>query len=365
MTGDRLARLLAGQDGWPDSAQAWEQLVSQARPAMLLARLAQAASARSIALPGPVAAHFDAACKIQQNRSVAMRIEVQRAAQALARAGVRCVLLKGAAYLCADLAPARARVFGDIDLLVPQCDLARAESTLLGAGWLCNDLTRYNQRYYRQWMHEIPPLVHMTRGSVIDLHHTITPPTSAFHVAGQRLLERAVPIDGTGNLWTLQPVDMVLHSAVHLFTEGEFDHGLRDLLDLMDLLHHFARADPGFWPALLSRAHELRLQRPLSYALVHVERLFGGCVPSTHRNAVDAMRPPWPQRAVMRWLLTVGLRPHHPSCRRAGDGLARWLLFVRSHWLRMPLRLLLPHLLRKAWIGRFPPKKPDATVAGR
>ena len=53
-------------------------------------------------------------------------------------------------------------------------------------------------------------------------------------------------------------------------------------------------------------------------------------------------------------LLTVVLRPNHPSCLAAGDGLARWLLFVRSHWLRMPPRLLIPHLVRKAWIARFP-----------
>jgi len=29
--------------------------------------------------------------------------------------------------------------------------------------------------------------------------------------------------------------------------------------------------------------------------------------------------------------------------------LARWLLFVRSHWLKMPVYLMVPHLLRKAF----------------
>jgi hypothetical protein len=28
--------------------------------------------------------------------------------------------------------------------------------------------------------------------------------------------------------------------------------------------------------------------------------------------------------------------------------------------LRMPLHLLLPHLIRKAWMRRFPPKKPES-----
>jgi hypothetical protein len=40
----------------------------------------------------------------------------------------------------------------------------------------------------------------------------------------------------------------------------------------------------------------------------------------------------------------------HHSCHLPGAGLASFALFVRSHWLRMPMHLLLPHLLRKAWM---------------
>ena len=39
-------------------------------------------------------------------------------------------------------------------------------------------------------------------------------------------------------------------------------------------------------------------------------------------------------------------------------GLARWLLYVRSHYLRMPLSLVVPHLVRKAWMQRFPKQDP-------
>jgi hypothetical protein len=58
----------------------------------------------------------------------------------------------------------------------------------------------------------------------------------------------------------------------------------------------------------------------------------------------------------MAWLLAIALRPNHPSCDGPWTPLARWLLYVRAHWLRMPLRLLLPHLLRKAWERRLPTK---------
>lgn len=358
MSGAHLASLLGGHDDWPLSARDWEQLLSQARRTMLLARLAEmVASGNMQALvPTRVQPHLESAGKVQQRVAQTMRIEVGRISRLLGREGIRCVLLKGTAYLSAGLPPSRARLFGDIDLLVPKADLDRAEAALLGGGWLSTDLGRYNQRYYREWMHEIPPLTHMARGSIIDLHHTIMPPSSVFRVDGDALLSAARRIPGDSVLFVLQPVDMVLHSAVHLFTEGEFDHGLRDLLDMRDLLLHFGAEEAGFWPALVARSYELGLQRPLHHAVFHVERQFGALVPAELRAAFNRLRPPWLPRVLMAKLLLIALRPAHSSCQSPGEGLARWLLYVRSHWLRMPLRLLIPHLLRKAWMSRFPDK---------
>jgi hypothetical protein len=48
------------------------------------------------------------------------------------------------------------------------------------------------------------------------------------------------------------------------------------------------------------------------------------------------------------------LVPNHPDAPPTGQGLVEWLLYVRSHYLRMPLYLLIPHLMHKAFRGRFP-----------
>jgi hypothetical protein len=40
-------------------------------------------------------------------------------------------------------------------------------------------------------------------------------------------------------------------------------------------------------------------------------------------------------------------------------GLARWLLYVRGHYQRMPLRLLVPHLVRKAVVSFLPEPAED------
>jgi hypothetical protein len=195
--------------------------------------------------------------------------------------------------------------------------------------------------------------------SVIDLHHTIAPPTSRFKVDGAELLKQIRPIAGCDGVYTLAPTDMVLHSAVHLFQEGEFDRGLRDLLDLLDLLRHFEREEGAeFWPALLARARVLGLQVPLHHALFHLERLLGLSMPAALAADVDSLRPHGLGRAAMARLLDLALRPNHPSCDTRWTGLARWLLYVRSHYLRMPPYLVVVHLTRKAWMRRFPKAAP-------
>jgi len=355
LTPNLLCAVLMGRGPTPDSADAWMQLLSQARRANLAARLAGVVAASNLDVPYTVRWQLDGACKAQQHMTRLMRLEIRRVVGALRSEDLEPVLLKGAAYLASDLPPATSRHFGDIDVLVLKSDLASAEAALMGGGWINLDALPYDQRYYREWMHEIPPLTHITRGSVIDLHHTIVPPTSVLRVEGAELLAKSIRSEHRPGIRILQPEDMVLHNMVHLFTDGEFDNGLRDLLDLWDLLRHFSRLDGHFFDTLLARSKDLGLSRPLYHALHHLERLSGPMVPVHLAALRDEGRPSLPARLLMHWILSVGLRPQHPSCHRLGDGLARWMLYVRAHWLRMPLRLLVPHLIRKAWLQRFPP----------
>lgn len=342
-------------------ASGWENLLGQARRSQLSGRLAlQVANANTrVNVPEKPRIHLDNGLRLAERQRHEVAWEVDCIVRALKNLDAPVVLLKGAAYMMADLPAARGRLFGDIDVMVPKLALQRAEEQLFAAGWLNDECDAYNQRYYREWMHEIPPLRHAVRNTFLDLHHTITPPTSRFSVDGQRLLADIVAVPAHPGLYVLAPVDMVLHSAVHLFQEGEFDHGLRDLLDLKDLLQHFSQA-ADFWPKLLDRATELGLQTPLFYALFHLRRLFAYAPPLQWAPRIEAFAPPAPARWLMAWLLGLALRPDHPSCDTRWTGLARWLLYVRSHALRMPLRLVIPHLIRKAWMRQFPEKATTA-----
>jgi hypothetical protein len=230
--------------------------------------------------------------------------------------------------------------------MVDRRQIGSVEGALFASGWLSEERNSYNDRYYRRWMHELPPVRHVRRGTTIDIHHTITPPTSRFSVDGARLLDRLQPVEGQPRLFVLGPADMVLHSAAHLFQEGEFGHGLRDLLDLNDLLLHFGR-QAGFWDELLDRAHELRLQVPLSHALTHVSRLFSTSAPPALAGCVRSLDDSQFRGRLMTKMPGIALRPEHPSCDGPHSGLVCWLLYLRSHRLRMPLHLLVYHLGQK------------------
>jgi hypothetical protein len=326
----------------------WGQLLGQARGAGLIPRLAHLLAGQpSIACPTPARRHLDGARRAADIAARDVRRDVQRVAAPLLLAGHRVILLKGAAYVIDDLPPAHGRTFGDLDLLVPRAVIADAEQRLSAAGWEPEELDPWDQRYYRAWMHEIPPLFHRESGAVADIHHTIVPVTARCRLNSALLFEAARPSRLDPRLHVLCPEDMVLHSSVHLFNDSEFDLALRNLTDLDLLLRHFGR-ESGFWQALLDRARMLDLERPLYYCLRYACRFLGTPVPAPTLSRVKGFAPAMPR--LMDALFEQALRPRHRSCRDAGTGLALWLLFVRGHHLRLPPQLLVPHLLRKGYL---------------
>lgn len=256
------------------------------------------------------------------------------------------ILLKGAAYLFAGIPVARGRHLSDVDILVPRRKLEGAELSLLADGWEPQKLDSYDQRYYREWMHELPPLKHPERGFEVDIHHTLLPITARLAPDPEMLWEASLPL-GEGTLRVLAPTDMLLHSAAHLFYDGEIKGGLRDLVDLHELIRHFGQ-DPGFWDALPERAEALDLARPLYYALRFCDRLLATEIPAeVARYAKRNWAPVYPVSKLMDVLIQRVLQPRLPE--EPGAPVSAWLLFVRSHWLRMPPWLLANHLSRKAW----------------
>jgi Uncharacterised nucleotidyltransferase len=327
----------------------WELLVRQARGANLLPRIAVALDELGLLHEVPAAprAHLEAARTLAQAQADAVRREVAYIDRALAACGVPIVLLKGAAYLLGGRRAARGRIFSDIDMLVPQSALAQVEAALMLNGWASAKTTPYDQRYYRRWMHELPPLRHITRQTVLDVHHAIIPTTARLKPDSAKLLAAAQPAAGDPRWRVLAPADMVLHSATHLFCNEDVGNGLRDLADLDSLLREFAQ-ESGFWPGLTARAAELDLARPLYYALRYVVPILDTPLPAGVLRAAEIGCPPPALQGMMDAIFLRTLQPDHAGASDALASLARGSLYVRAHWLRMPPLLLARHLLIKA-----------------
>ncbi|MCD0422537.1 nucleotidyltransferase family protein [Rubrivivax sp. JA1024] len=326
----------------------WDLLVRQARRANLIARLHDALAEAGVQAPPPAQAHLAAARQIADAQRQRMRWELACIAEALAGVTPHCVVLKGGAYLALDLPLARSRLYGDLDILVPRAALADVESALLIHGWIVEGLSAYDEQYYRRWMHELPPMRHRSRETALDVHHTLLPLTSRTALDTLALFDDLRPLAAWPGLSTLAPADLLLHSATHLFHEGEFAHGLRDLFDLDALVRHFG-GEAAYWDRVVERAGRLGLRRSLHYALRHSARALGTPVPPEVQRELQRAAPPWPLPALLDACYARALQPQHPSCETPGAPPARLALYLRSHWLRMPLPLLARHLARKAW----------------
>lgn len=319
------------------------RIVRQARHAALLGYLESRSDTGS--LYGKVADHLVSARVQAEYYDRQMKWETSSLEQVLGEMEGPVILLKGAAYKVLELALASGRLASDVDLLLPREQLYEAEARLHEAGWESMKADEYEQHYYREWMHELPPLRHGERGTVVDLHHNILPSTGRITLDPGRLIEDAVPVEGTC-FYTLSPVDTLLHRCVHLFVDGELNNSLRELLDLHGLLCAYEH-DEGFRGRLIPRAEALGLAVPLYYSVYFCQKLLKWSPPPGWIEELEGYIGPGSK--FVRRMMEIQLRPGDPLDIDLKQRVAGSFLFMRSHWMRMPPVMLVKHLVRQSW----------------
>jgi len=324
-------------------------LIRQARRSDVLGKLAMLLEESDMLakVPEKPRSHFMAAKVITDKHEQIMKWEIKCIHEALKNTGIPYIFLKGAAYVILDLPSAKGRIYADVDIMVPRESILNIEKELLLCGWASINLDSYDQRYYRKWMHEIPPLRNRRRQTVIDVHHRILPVTTRAQPDPVLMMENSV-IAAETNVATLAPTDIIIHCSVHLFYEGEFDHGFRDLLDLRDLFTCYG-TKKEFWDEVIERADILDSNVPLYYAIHYCNIILKMSVPNYVWQHEKLFRPNRYQSYISDFLFLRALVPYHRSCNSRLSYLAKSVLYIRSHYIRMPLYLLVPHLLRKAF----------------
>ena len=349
----RHARLLLLLLTQPDEALRWtpadwDLAVRSARGAKLLgalhARLREAGILASIS--EPVAQMLASDYRVSLQRAAMAGVELRAVAEALGSYDGPVVLLKGAAYAALGSRAGHGRIFEDVDILVPKARLQEVEDALIYAGWESETTDPYDQRYYREWSHELPPLRSPERPMQLDVHHTIVPVTSRYRPDAQRLFDMARPLAGA-RFAVLHPVHRLLHAAAHVFADSDCVSKLRDLVDFDSLAREWAQA-PEPWMMALEEARRARLERPLWYAIATCRSWLRTPVPEVLAGPLAAVAPPPPLRWWMGVLLACTLPPPAPEGRRnLARSIAGRLMNLRHLWLRMPPMLLAYHAFNK------------------
>ena len=251
------------------------------------------------------------------------------------------VLLKGGAYLALGLSAARGRRVSDLDIMVPRQHLMQTERLLLENSWGRDKKTdnAYDQAYYRNWMHELPPLRHSERRTIIDVHHALMPPVSPLSHTGAAMFDALQPVTDSG-LFALGTQDMFLHSCLHSFYASDFQTPLRSLMELYDLA---GEMDAAAWNGLCARAKSLGLVWPLVLGLDVLARYFPDRCPV---HVLDDVRRRAGRRLARHFLarmVDISLRGTEGIAFRTVGKF--WL--VRSHFTAMKPRYLLRHYWQK------------------
>jgi hypothetical protein len=340
-------------------ADGWTALIAMARAEQLIGTLAHRLQCESV--PSKVAEILaDARINAEHQRRSALW-EADCAVRALADYDGKVVLLKGTAYVAAGLQAGEGRHIGDLDIMVAREDLPQVEKLLLEKGgweWVKEDV--YDDAYYRDHMHELPPLIHKDRDRMIDVHHTILPLTAGPRPDAVAMLAEARNVDAekavsaepvevreavldrastgsalTGDMCVLSPTDMVIHCAAHLFADGDLAGGLRNLWDMHCLLTEFSERDESFWAMLQTRAQYHQLWPAVHRGARLAHELYRTEIPKEWQN--------WNSHD--KWY--IRRLTARDAWGRPTRKITRLIFYIRSHLLRMPPMMLARHLFTK------------------
>jgi len=221
----------------------------------------------------PASFHSDLTRRSKTIRAQTTRMlkEVDRIAGSLEHAGIRAVALQGLSLLSAyeDL---HLRPLGDVDLLVAGEQKPQFIRVLVRLG-------------FRPAAAHYPELL-QRNGVCFDIHtHVLDRLTSLRDLIPidqiELLQQRSQPLYGR-RIRAPERLDNLMALCAHVFKHGY--SRLIWLVDLHETIRLVLKNDPNAWGPICRRAGEWQQEKPLLYALLLLESIFGLTVPMTARK---------------------------------------------------------------------------------
>ena len=173
------------------------------------------------------------------------------------------IALKGAALAELVYPQMGLRPMADVDLLVHEEDLTKAEQLLVSLGFHANE-RNHSREWYRMHHHHLVPYVSRDRSLMIELHHRLIPLGAPIAISNDDLWERSRPVDITQeSCRILSPEDFLIHLSLHLAVDSYIGK-MRVLYDLAETIKHYQKEID--WDQLINIANGYRISKYLYYA---------------------------------------------------------------------------------------------------
>ncbi len=251
---------------WPEDPDETAALIILAGHHMVTPALAPVLAGNTT-LPPPVADYLEAAALLNRDRNTLMIEAVGTIAASLARAGIDAVFLKGGANLASGLyADPAMRLMGDLDILVPPEQAARAGAVLAAQGFIDIDAP---PRLVAGRLHHLPMQRHALTGVGVEVHHQLLPDRLRGLLDSGEAFRSAVSIDLIGQrVAILAPPWRILHNVVHdQITDQAFARRTCELRQSLDLALLWNRHADSLDRAALAAMLPARIRPVLGHAL--------------------------------------------------------------------------------------------------
>ncbi|GAB2698506.1 nucleotidyltransferase family protein [Aliiglaciecola aliphaticivorans] len=358
--------LLTPKLGLALSTKEWQSVIFILRESKLLASLYYVAKREGCYQDYPDFAkrHLFSAQVYAKRQAQQICFEAVEFRLLLEQVGITAVFLKGAAYTLRKSLNSYGRVCSDIDVLVNKKDLNIAEAHLKQNRWQSEELSDYDEKYYRDWAHEVPPLIHVNRATVVDMHHNLYPPISgrATNIS-QFISSRQKTQSGC---FVLDPATTVMHSIIHMFANEDSSSWMRDLFDIMLLIEEFG--DDQFWGSLVDLSNKTDFNFEFVSCLKALQLYSNKPLPDVANTCLENYK----FNKVELWILHQGILPaicpEHDLLLTPKIRWAKKLVYFRGHWIKMPFYVLIKHFAFKSFFAirdqimgkhHFDPKLPE------
>jgi len=150
---------------------------------------------------------------------------------------VKVIALKGAHLAEEVYGNIDLRNMSDVDLMVRREDLGTVEKLFIELGY--GSANRPSVEEQMRCHHLVPFITR--QGLPLEVHWTITRPSSPFKIDVDELWRRARPATIAGvDALVLSPEDLLVHLSLHGFFQHQFEMGLKTFCDVRETILHYS-----------------------------------------------------------------------------------------------------------------------------